>query len=287
MTLRADLAQSVEALKHGFAPYLDGPRDVPLYPAMAYALDGGKAIRGHLVLLSAQLYDVPRAQALYPAMAVEAIHAYSLVHDDLPEMDDDDLRRGRPTVHKAWDEASAILVGDGLQSTAYEILLDPQGAIPAARAVDLAQSLAQASTQMVLGQMRDIAMETRQNASLDDIITMQRGKTGALIEWSSCAGARLAGQDPQALKTYAAAIGLAFQVADDILDVEGDAAVTGKRVGKDAGAGKGTFVSHLGLEAAKTRARDLVDEACSALDEFGAAAAPLCDVARFIIERES
>lgn len=287
MTLKADLAQTAQALAEKFRPYFQGPSDVPLYPAMAYALEGGKAIRGHLAMLSARLYDVPPSQAIYPAMAVEAIHAYSLVHDDLPAMDDDDLRRGRPTVHKAWDEATAILVGDGLQSMAYEILLDPSAAIPAPQAVDLAQNLARASTAMVLGQMRDIAMEAQRNASLEDIITMQRGKTGALIEWSSCAGARLAGQDTSALMAYAAAIGLAFQIADDILDVEGDADVTGKRVGKDADAGKGTFVSHLGLSAAKARARDLVQEACSALEGFGAAADPLCDVARFIIERES
>ncbi len=259
----------------------------PLRDAMGHALEGGKGLRGFLVLESAALFDVPHAQAIWPAAAIEAMHAYSLVHDDLPAMDDDDLRRGLPTVHVKWDEATAILAGDALQALAFELASAPE--VGAARA-DLALSLARAAGAggMVLGQAQDIAAETAQTPlTLVQIETLQAGKTGALIEWAACAGARLAGADPAPLREYAHALGRAFQIADDILDVEGDAAKAGKRLQKDEDAGKATFVSLLGLDGAKRRAADLVQMACDALDPYQDRADCLREAARFVISRDS
>ncbi len=261
--------------------------DLPVIRAMAYAAEGGKRLRGFLVLESARLHGVDDACAIWPACAIEALHAYSLVHDDLPCMDDDDLRRGRPTVHRKWDEATAVLAGDALQTLAFEFAAHPEVGPGDVRA-DLALSLARASGAqgMVLGQALDIAAETAgRTLSLDEITALQAGKTGALIQWSAEAGARLAGADTAALSAYARALGLAFQIADDILDVEGDAATVGKAVGKDAGAGKATFVSLLGLDGAKRRAGALVDEACDALAVYGEGADCLRDAARFVISR--
>jgi farnesyl diphosphate synthase len=223
---------------------------------MRYASDGGKRLRGFLVLETAGLFGVPSQQALYAAAAVECVHAYSLVHDDLPCMDDDDLRRGRHTVHKAWDEATAVLVGDALQTFAFELLTDP-AAGDADQRLSLIGGLAKASGAegMVLGQAQDIAAETAgRPLILDEITGLQRNKTGRLIEWPAEAGAILGRADPAPLQSYARAIGLAFQIADDILDVTGDSATAGKALRKDADAGKATFVSLLGLEAAKARA---------------------------------
>ena len=256
-----------------------------LRDAMLHAVSGGKRLRAFLVIEGAAMFDVPAAQAVQAAAAVEAIHAYSLVHDDLPAMDDDDLRRGQPTVHVKWDEATAVLVGDGLQSLAFDLLADP--AMGPHRA-DLVASLAKAAGAMVLGQAQDIAAETADTPlTLDQITTLQANKTGALIAWSAEAGARLAGEDPAPLTSYATALGLAFQIADDILDVEGSTDKTGKRVGKDAEAGKATFVSLLGLDAAKNRAGELVQQACDALAIYGERAESLRAAARFVISRES
>ncbi len=261
-------------------------KDGALADAMRYATQGGKGMRGFLVMESARLHGIDDAISVWPAAAIEAIHAYSLVHDDLPCMDDDDLRRGLPTIHRKWDEATAVLVGDALQALAFELLT--HDAVGDAR-VALVSSLAQAAGQvgMVHGQALDIAAETAATPlELDDIITLQEGKTGALICWSAEAGALLAGADPTPLRDYATALGLAFQIADDILDVEGDVQAVGKAVGKDAGAGKATFVSMLGLQAAKTRAAALVDDACDALAPYGQAADTLRDAARFVIQRD-
>lgn len=266
-----------------------GFNDLPVTRGMAYATTGGKRLRGFLVLESARLHDVTPDRAIWPATAIEALHAYSLVHDDLPCMDDDDLRRGRPTVHVKWDEATAVLVGDALQSLAFELAAHPDAG-PAAIRAELALTLARASGArgMVLGQALDIAAETATAPlSLDQITALQDGKTGALIEWSACAGAVLAGANPTPLRQYAQALGLAFQIADDILDVEGDAAKAGKRLQKDAQAGKATFVSHLGLDGAKSRARDLADQACDALEPYGEPGQCLRDAARFVISRDS
>ncbi len=258
--------------------------------AMAYAARGGKKLRGFLVLESARLHHIPDAMALNAAAAIEAIHAYSLVHDDLPAMDNDDLRRGLPTIHVEWDEATAILVGDALQTLAFELLAQPNAAPTPEAGLDLVVTLAKASgaAGMVLGQAQDIAAEkTTEPLSLDAITRLQAAKTGALIEWSACAGARLAAADVTALSTYARAIGLAFQIADDLLDLEGDQALAGKRLQKDTDAGKATFVSLLGLEGAKARARALVDEAEAALAPYGNQGQLLQQAAQFVIARQN
>lgn len=262
--------------------------DEPVIHAMRYATRGGKGLRGFLALESAALYDIDATRAIWPAAAIESMHGYSLVHDDLPCMDNDDLRRGQPTVHIKWDEATAVLAGDALQALAFELALNKACGRARVRS-ELALSLAKASGAqgMVLGQALDIAAETAETPlTLEQITELQAGKTGALIEWSALAGARLAEADPAPLRQYAHALGLAFQIADDILDVEGDAATAGKRLQKDADAGKATFVSLLGLDGAKSRARDLVETACDALSPFGESAGTLRETARFVISRE-
>jgi farnesyl diphosphate synthase len=263
--------------------------DVPVVHAMRYALRVRKRLLGFLVIEGARMLGVAPGRAVSAAASVEALHAYSLVHDDLPSMDDDDLRRGQPTVHVKWDEATAILAGDALQTLAFELLADPVLG-PAEVRIALVGSLARASGAegMVLGQALDIAAETAPAPlTLEEITALQAGKTGALIRWSAEAGAILAGEDPAPLGRYATALGLAFQIADDILDVEGDAGKAGKRLRKDAGAGKATFVSLLGMEAARARARALVDEAEAALASYGPRAANLIAAAQFVIARES
>ena len=268
---------------------LEGRADQPVTQAMRYAVRGGKRLRGFLVLEGARMLGVAEERAVSAAAAIEALHAYSLVHDDLPCMDDDDLRRGQPTVHKKWDEATAVLAGDALQTLAFELLCDPALGSADVR-LALVSGLARASgiDGMVLGQALDIAAETARRAlTLEEITALQAGKTGALIGFAAEAGAVIAGADPAPLRRYAAALGLAFQIADDILDVTGDEAKTGKRVGKDAEAGKATFVSLLGLEGARARAAALVSEAEAALAGYGARAANLIAAARFVIARET
>ena len=263
-------------------------RTGPVAEAMRYACGGGKGLRGFLVIESARLHGIAPGMAAPAAAAIEALHAYSLVHDDLPCMDDDDLRRGQPTVHRKWDEATAVLAGDALQMLAFELL--GQAPCPAEARLTLMTSLAQAAGVggMVGGQALDIAAETASAPlSLAEITALQAGKTGALIEWSAMAGPRMADADASALGAYAKHLGLAFQIADDILDVEGDAETVGKAVGKDDAAGKATFVSHLGLAGAKTRAAELVDMACDALSEYGPEAQSLRGAAAFVIARDS
>ena len=263
--------------------------DGPLRDAMAYASNGGKRLRAFLVIESAELHGINSADAMPVAAAIECLHAYSLVHDDLPCMDDDDLRRGQPTVHRKWDDATAVLVGDALQTLAFELILGAKGFSADVR-TELALTLAKASgaAGMVYGQALDIAAETADTPlSLDDIKTLQAGKTGALIQWSACAGARMAGADAKPLKDYSDALGLAFQIADDILDVEGSEAETGKRLNKDAEAGKATFVSLLGLDGAKKQAATLVEQAENALSAYGEQAEVLKEAARFVISRRN
>ena len=247
------------------------------------------AVTGFLVLESARLHGVAPANAIHAAAAVEALHAYSLVHDDLPAMDDDAMRRGQPTVHVTWDEATAILVGDALQSLAFGLLATPAlGSAEVRMALVASLARAAGAQGMVLGQAQDIAAETApEPLSLAAITALQANKTGALIRWSAEAGAVLAGADPTPLRRYATALGLAFQIADDILDVTGSATALGKAVGKDAAAGKATFVTLLGLAAAQARARALVDEACDAVSPYGAAAETLKAAARFVITRDN
>ncbi|MGC1486264.1 MAG: polyprenyl synthetase family protein [Albidovulum sp.] len=266
---------------------LSARADVPVVHAMRYALTGGKRLRAFLVLESSALHGIDARQALPAALAVEALHAYSLVHDDLPCMDDDDLRRGQPTLHVKWDEATAVLAGDALQTLAFELCCDP--ALGPHR-IDLVAALAKASGAegMVLGQAIDIAAETAPTPlTLGEITALQAGKTGALISFAAEAGAILAQANRAPLRAYAKALGLAFQIADDIMDVQGDPQKAGKRLGKDARAGKATFVSHLGLDGAKARAHDLVAEACDALAPYGAAAQSLREAADFVIARET
>lgn len=265
------------------------PFDGPVGDAMRYATGGGKRLRGFLVLESAALYDVPRGQALRAAAAIEAVHAYSLIHDDLPCMDDDDLRRGQPTVHRKWDEATAVLAGDALQTAAFEWLAGPlTHPDPAVRA-DLVLTLARdaGAAGMVRGQALDIAAESAEAPlTLEQVTELQRLKTGRLLEWPCRAGALLGQADPKPLLRFAADLGLAFQIADDLLDVEGDAATVGKAVGKDADAGKATFVSLMGVEAARDRALSLVHAAQDALLPFGPRAASLGHVARYVVTRD-
>jgi farnesyl diphosphate synthase len=258
----------------------------PVTQAMRYAVTGGKGLRGFLVLESAAMHEIAPDAAVSAAAAIEAMHAYSLVHDDLPCMDDDDLRRGQPTVHRKWDQATAVLAGDALQALAFELLTDP--ALGANRLALIAgMARAAGARGMVLGQAQDIAAQTAsQPLTLDQITRLQAGKTGALIEWSATAGAVLAGADPAPLGHFATALGLAFQIADDIMDVTGDATKAGKRLGKDADAGKATFVSLLGLDGARTRAADLIDQAETALNPYGPKAENLIAAARFTIARE-
>lgn len=262
--------------------------DVPVVEAMRYALRGGKRLRAFLVLEGAAIFGVAASQAVAAAAAVEALHAYSLVHDDLPAMDDDDLRRGQPTVHRRWDEATAVLAGDALQTLAFDLLADPALG-PAEVRIALVTGLARASGHrgMVLGQARDIAAETAGRAlTLAEITELQSEKTGALIGFAAEAGAVIAGEDLGPLRAYAAAMGLAFQIADDVLDVEGDPGKAGKRLRKDGAAQKATFVSLLGLDGAKARARSLVDDACAALDLYGARAQLLQEAARYAVARD-
>ena len=283
--LRADAARVQARLNAALADH----SEVPVVHAMRYALQGGKRLRAFLTLESARLHGVAPEVAVHAAAAVEALHAYSLVHDDLPCMDDDDLRRGLPTVHRKWDEATAVLAGDALQTLAFELLCEPELG-PADRRLRLVKGLAHAAGAegMVLGQALDIAAESApEPLTLHQITRLQAGKTGALIRFSAEAGAIIARQDPAPLRAYADALGLAFQIWDDVLDVEGDVAKTGKRLNKDAEAGKATFVSLLGLDRAKARAADLIDRAEEALSPYGDGAANLIAAARFVISRES
>ncbi|MDX2483593.1 MAG: polyprenyl synthetase family protein [Pseudodonghicola sp.] len=283
------LAEDAARIQAHFDHVLAGADPLPVTQAMAYATEGGKRLRGFLVLESARLHDLAPERAIWPATAIEALHAYSLVHDDLPCMDDDDLRRGRPTVHRHWDEGTAVLAGDALQALAFELAAHPDCG-PASVRADLALSLARASGAqgMVLGQALDMAAEQApEPLTLAQITRLQAGKTGALIDWAACAGARLAEADTDPLSDFASALGLAFQIADDILDEEGDMEKAGKRLRKDAEAGKATFVSLLGLEGARTRAKELVAEAEAALDPYGLRADALREAARFVISRDS
>jgi farnesyl diphosphate synthase len=274
-------------------------RPARLLDAMRYAsLGAGKRFRPFLVVESAALFGVTRERALMAGAALECVHCYSLVHDDLPAMDNDDLRRGRPTAHKAFDEATAILAGDGLLTFAFDIVSRPETHPDAAVRVALVTALARASGLggMAGGQMLDLAAEGRfadgraQRLTEKEIALLQAMKTGALLRFACRAGGILGEANAaqrEALERYGAAVGQAFQIADDLLDVEGDPALVGKQTGKDAAAGKATMVGVLGRDGAKARLRALVAEAESAMAIFGAAAATLVAGARFVAEREA
>jgi farnesyl diphosphate synthase len=271
-------AAGVEAELDRLLPAVEGDR---LRAAMRYAVLGqGKRLRPFFVLETAQLHDVDTNKAMAVAAALECIHCYSLVHDDLPAMDNDDLRRGQPTTHKKFDEATAILAGDGLLTFAFEI------AAEAGPAVIKALAKAAGPYGMVGGQMLDIEAETRGFKSITEISTMQRMKTGALFDFACAAGPLMAGADATALLRYSHAIGLAFQIADDILDVEATAEAMGKATQKDKDKGKATFVDLLGLDGAKAEAQKLVTEAIAALESYGVKADILRGAARFMIGRQ-
>ena len=279
---------------------IDGERSRPgrLVASIRYAsLGGGKRFRPFLVVEAAALFGVVRERALMTGAALECVHCYSLVHDDLPAMDNDDLRRGRPTAHKAFDDATAILAGDSLLTYAFDLLSRRETHPSAEVRVRLVMALARASGLggMVGGQILDLAAEGRFNdvprpETLRDVETLQAMKTGALIRFGAVAGAILGEADEAQLKAldrYGAAVGQAFQIADDLLDIEGDAATVGKQTGKDAAAGKATIVGVLGIAKSKERLRALVDEASAALAPFGERADVLKLAARFVAERQT
>jgi farnesyl diphosphate synthase len=281
------------AMDQRFDRLLPVPADgrARLFAGMRHAvIGGGKRMRPLLVVAACDLFHVDRERALRVALAIECVHCYSLIHDDLPCMDDDDLRRGKPTVHKAFDEATAVLAGDSLHALAFEILADPAThGDPGARA-ELVLELARASgpSGMAGGQMMDIAA-TETDFDLGATTRLQQLKTGALIGFCLEAGAimgRIPDERRTPLRGYARDLGLAFQIADDLLDVEGSADKTGKAVGKDAAAGKATFVSLLGVDRAKTQAAMLIDQAIDHLHSFGSEADLLRAIARFAIERD-
>ncbi|SEP76159.1 farnesyl-diphosphate synthase [Faunimonas pinastri] len=271
-----------------------------LMAAMQHAtLAGGKRLRPFLVIETARLFGTEGEGVLRAGAALECVHCYSLVHDDLPAMDDDDLRRGKPTVHKAFDEATAILVGDALLTLAFDVLGEEATAASAETRIALVTSLARASGigGMVGGQLLDLSAEGRFTAeghplALDesDILRLQAMKTGALLSAAVEMGAILGdadGDERRALAAYGRALGQAFQIADDILDAEGDAATMGKAVGKDMAKGKGTLVQLWGLDVARGRLGDLVAQAEAALEMFGERAGILRAAARFVAERQS
>ncbi|CAN5323102.1 polyprenyl synthetase family protein [soil metagenome] len=271
----------------------DEPAPAPrLIAAMRYAVLGpGKRLRPFFVIESAALFDVPRERAVRAGTALEALHCYSLVHDDLPAMDDDDLRRGQPTVHVAFDEATAILAGDALLTLAFEILASPATHPDAVVRCALISGLAQAAGKggMAAGQMLDLDAERLPRQDMTAVARIQSLKTGALFEFACAAGALLGGAAPSerdALASYARASGLAFQIADDLLDAESETAAIGKTAGKDRERGKATLVDLLGVADARRRARDLIDEALAALAPFGERAAVLREAALYLVNRQ-
>jgi farnesyl diphosphate synthase len=297
MAFSQRLAQTAALVETRLAGLFDGmaagtpPR---LLAAMRHAaLGGGKRVRPFLLIECAGLFGVQPVAALNAAAAIECVHCYSLVHDDLPAMDNDDLRRGRPTVHKAFDEWTAILAGDALLTVAFELLASPEAHPDAAVRAELALGLARASggAGMVGGQCLDLEAEKlgqSQRPTLADVRRLQAMKTGALIRYACEAGAVLGGGDGEqrrALIVYGERLGRAFQIADDLLDVEGQAATVGKATGKDAG--KATLVSLMGVDAAKAELATLEAEALSVLQPFGPRADVLREAAAFVVQRRA
>src|SRR5437764_12033712 len=295
----ADIERLLERLLDATPLTDERARPQRLMDSMRYAsLGGGKRLRPFLVVETAARFKAPRDRALMAGAALEFVHCYSLAHDDLPAMDNDDLRRGRPTAHKAFDEATAILAGDGLLTLAFDILARPETHPSAAVRIALVAALARAAGLggMVGGQMLDLAAEGRfdggkvQKLDAPDVKLLQTMKTGALLRFECLAGAILGEAAPDqrdALDKYGTMLGEALHTADDLLDLEGDAATVGKATGKDAAAGKGTFVTALGLDGAKQRLKDLVTQAEQALSPFGPDASVLKMAARFLAERQA
>jgi farnesyl diphosphate synthase len=293
ISLTLALEQIAGEIDDLFDTLLAAPPDsrAQLYEAMRYAsIGGGKRMRPLLVVAACALFHVDRARALRVGLAVECIHVYSLIHDDLPCMDDDDLRRGKPTLHKAFDECTAVLAGDSLHALAFEVLADEATHEDPFVRAELIAELARASgpSGMAGGQMMDLMAE-RSSLDLAAVTRLQQLKTGALIGFCLEAGGimgRVPAEGRRPLRGYARDVGLAFQIADDLLDHEGEEAKTGKRVGKDGAKGKETFVSLLGAERARQQANLLVDQAVGHLQSFGAEADLLRAIARFAVERD-
>ena len=282
-----DLRASIEAALGRYLSGLDGC-PVRLAEAMRYSLLApGKRLRPVLVLLAAEACGGSVEAAMPAACAVEMVHAYSLVHDDLPAMDDDDFRRGQPTCHKRFDEATAILAGDALLALAFEILA--REVQPAETAAKCCACLAEAAgPRNLVGGQADDLQGAAEGADLGRLESIHRRKTGALIEACLRLGALVAGADAgrlSALHRYGQALGLAFQITDDLLDVQGDAQAVGKRLGKDSAQGKLTFPGLVGIDSSRRRAEHLASEACQALEGFGAGAEPLRRLARYVVER--
>lgn len=286
----ARIAADVASLFDTLLP-VPGDARAQLFHAMRHAaLGGGKRLRPLLLTAVAELYGVDRRCALRAGLAVEAVHVYSLIHDDLPCMDDDDLRHGQPTVHRAFDEATAVLAGDALQSFAFELLTDPDTFGDPFTRAELVAALAGAigAGGMVGGQMMDMMAE-REPFDLPMVSRLQQLKTGALLGAAVEMGAILGKVAPEGrthLRGYARDIGLAFQIADDLIDHEGDEVAAGKALRKDAGAGKQSFVTLVGAERAREQARMLVDQAIAHLGQHGHEAELLRDIARYIVERD-
>jgi farnesyl diphosphate synthase len=285
----ATVAEEVEAALGRMLPAVDGPQ-ARLHEAMRYAmLGGGKRIRPFLVVASADLFAVPQARSVWVGAALELIHGYSLVHDDLPAMDDAATRRGRPSCHRQYDEATAVLVGDALQSLAFEVLADPESHPDPQVRCALVRGLAAAAgaAGMCGGQMLDLLVEGRA-LEFEQVLELQRLKTGALIGFACEAGTLLGGGSEtarRALLGYAADLGLAFQIQDDLLDVTGDAEVTGKDLRRDAAVGKATVVALLGVEEARRRLQELRSSALAHLQGFDSDGAVLRAVFDFVISR--
>lgn len=287
------LSRIAEEIDGAFDALLPVPDDARarLVEAMRYAaIGGGKRLRPLLLAAVAEMYGVQREAAIRAGIAIESIHVYSLIHDDLPCMDDDALRHGKPTLHLAFDEATAVLAGDSLHAFAFEVLADPATSADPFTRIELVRTLGHASGAqgMAGGQMMDLVAETSE-FDLQTVTRLQQLKTGALLGAAVEMGAILGRIPPEGrghLRGYARDIGLAFQIADDLIDHEGDAAVAGKAVGKDAAAGKETFVSLLGPERAREQARMLVEQAVGHLAQHGREADLLRAVARYIIERD-
>lgn len=293
--LRDSAAQTQAALVamlDGAALKDETARPPRLLAAMRHGtLNGGKRLRPFLVRETAAMLGGNASAALRVGVALECLHCYSLIHDDLPAMDDDDLRRGQPTVHKAFDEATAILAGDALLTYAFDIIAAPETDLSDGQKIQLVLALSRAAGMggMVGGQVLDIEAE-KTHPDQAGIITLQAMKTGALLRFACEAGAIAAGaseSDRQTLRTFGETIGLAFQLADDLLDITSDAATLGKATGKDAGRGKGTLVAMHGMEWAEKRLDALVAEAENLLSPYGEKAAILRDAARFIADRKS
>jgi farnesyl diphosphate synthase len=287
----AAVAEEVEAALDRMLPGIDGPQ-ARLHEAMRYATQGGgKRLRPFLTVASADLFEVPRARSVRVGAAIELIHGYSLVHDDLPAMDDAATRRGRPSCHRQYDEATAILAGDALQSLAFQVLVDPATHPDADVRCALVAGLAKAAGPygMCGGQMLDLLAEGRA-LGLEQVVELQRLKTGALIGFACEAGAILGGGPEaarRALLGYAADLGLAFQIQDDLLDVTGDADVTGKDLRRDAAAGKATVVALLGIEGSRRRLEELRNSALLHLQRLGGDSAVLRATFDFVISRSS